>query len=62
MNCAIDIPRGSMLISHQIAVKEAIPFQEFQQNPFVLLCTTSLGGHLSWFEIGGGRWFSKPVS
>ena len=46
----------------QIAVKEAIPFQEVRQNPFVVLCTTSLGGHLSWFESGGGRWFAKPVS
>lgn len=25
------------------------------------MCTTSLGGHLSWFESGGGRWFAKPV-
>ena len=46
----------------QIAVKEAIPFGEFRQNPFAVLCTTSLGGHLSWFESGGGRWFAKPVS
>lgn len=46
----------------QIAVKEAIPFEEFKSNPFAVLCTTSLGGHLSWFETGGGRWFSKPVS
>lgn len=46
----------------QIAVKEAIPFLEFEQNPLTVLCTTSLGGHLSWFEMGGGRWFAKPVS
>ncbi|KZF21310.1 hydrolase, alpha/beta fold family [Xylona heveae TC161] len=45
-----------------IAVKEAIPFQEIQQNPFIVLCTTSLGGHLSWMELGGGRWFAKPVT
>ncbi|KAF6241515.1 hypothetical protein HO173_000225 [Letharia columbiana] len=45
-----------------IAVKEAIPFREFQQSPFGVLCTTSLGGHLSWFENGGGRWFAKPAS
>ena len=49
------------LIILQIAVKEAIPFQEFAQNPFTVLCTTSLGGHLSWFEYSGGRWFAKPV-
>ena len=45
----------------QIAVKEAIPFEEFKQNPYAVLCTTSMGGHLSWFETGGGRWFAKPV-
>ena len=46
----------------QIAVKEALPLQEFKYNPFAVLCTTSLGGHLSWFETGGERWFAKPVS
>ena len=45
----------------QIAVKEAIPFTEFGQNPFAVLLTTTMGGHLSWFESGGGRWFAKPV-
>lgn len=49
------------LIILQIAVKDAIPFQEFAQNPFTVLCTTSFGGHLSWFETSGGRWFAKPV-
>jgi len=42
-------------------VNEAIPYEEFKQNPFTILCTTSLGGHLSWFEWGGGRWFVKPI-
>lgn len=45
-----------------IAVEEAIPYQEFKRNPCAVLCTTSLGGHLSWFELGGGRWHAKPVS
>ena len=45
-----------------IAVGEALPFEEFKQNPMTVLLTTSLGGHLSWFETGGGRWFAKPVS
>jgi hypothetical protein len=26
------------------------------------MMTTSWGGHLGWFEFGGGRWFVKPVS
>lgn len=47
--------------THQIAVNEAIPYQEFGQNPYTVLCTTSLGGHLSWFESNGERWFAKPV-
>lgn len=48
--------------SYKIAVNAAIPYQEFKQNPYAVLCTTSLGGHLSWFENNGGRWFAKPVS
>ena len=46
----------------KVAVQEAIPYQEIQQNPFTVLCTTRLGGHLGWFENGAGRWFAKPVS
>ncbi|CAK7223907.1 hypothetical protein SCUCBS95973_005338 [Sporothrix curviconia] len=45
-----------------IAVEEAVPYGEFKQNPYTVLCMTSLGGHLSWFEPGGGRWHAKPVS
>lgn len=45
----------------QIALKEALPLQEVSQTPFVVLCMTSLGGHLSWFESDGERWFTKPV-
>lgn len=45
-----------------IACDEAVPYEEIKQNPFVVLCATSGGGHLSWFELGGGRWHAKPVS
>jgi predicted alpha/beta-fold hydrolase len=45
----------------QIVANDAIPYGEFKQNPYAILCTTSLGGHLSWFELGGHRWHSKPV-
>lgn len=45
----------------QIALKEALPYGEFRLNPNTVLLTTSLGGHLCWFENGGGRWFTKPV-
>ncbi|KAK4103815.1 AB-hydrolase YheT [Parathielavia hyrcaniae] len=44
-----------------IAVFDAIPFEEFKQNPYTVLLTTSLGGHLSWFETSGGRWHPKPI-
>ncbi len=45
-----------------IAVDEALPRIEIEQTPYGVLCTTSQGGHLSWFEIGGGRWFARVVS
>ena len=44
-----------------IAVAEAVPYEEIKQNPYVVLCMTSGGGHLFWFELGGGRWHAKPV-
>ena len=45
-----------------IAADEAVPYEEIKQNPYVVMCATNGGGHLSWFEFGGGRWHSKPVS
>lgn len=45
-----------------VAPLEALPFEEIKLNPYAVLCTTSMGGHLSWFESGGGRWFVKPAS
>ncbi|MCJ1483883.1 hypothetical protein MMC06_004051 [Schaereria dolodes] len=45
-----------------IAAMECLPLEEFKQNHYAVLCTTSLGGHLSWFESGGGRWFVKPAT
>ena len=45
-----------------IANDEGVPYDEIKQNPWVVLCVTGGGGHLSWFEWGGGRWHSKPVS
>lgn len=42
-----------------VAADEALPRHEVEQTPYGVLCTTSLGGHLSWFELGGGRWFAK---
>ncbi|KAG5933145.1 hypothetical protein E4U53_001078 [Claviceps sorghi] len=44
-----------------IAVHQGLPYQEFKVNPNTVLITTSLGGHLCWFETGGTRWHTKPV-
>ncbi|PGH03904.1 hypothetical protein AJ80_08606 [Polytolypa hystricis UAMH7299] len=44
-----------------ISVKEALPYNEIKKTPYGVMCTTSWGGHLSWFEYGGSRWFTKPV-
>lgn len=41
---------------------EVLPYQEIEVTPYVVLVTTKGGGHLGWFERGGGRWFVKPVS
>ncbi|KAK4990621.1 hypothetical protein LTR28_001445 [Elasticomyces elasticus] len=56
-----DATSADSLFAVRIAVKEAIPYEEFAQSPYTVLCTTSTGGHLSWFEWGGGRWFAKPA-
>ncbi|KAL3457816.1 Alpha/Beta hydrolase protein [Aspergillus heterothallicus] len=45
-----------------IANVKALPFQEISQTPYGVMMTTSWGGHLGWFEFGGGRWFVKPVT
>ncbi|KLJ12686.1 hypothetical protein EMPG_09483 [Blastomyces silverae] len=45
-----------------IAVKEALPYNEIKRTPYGVMCTTSWGGHLSWFEYGGTRWFTKPIT
>jgi uncharacterized protein len=44
-----------------VVIHEALPYEEVQVTPYVVLCVTSLGGHLGWFELGGGRWFVKAV-
>lgn len=44
-----------------IASIDALPFQEMSQTPYGVMMTTGWGGHIGWFELGGGRWFVKPV-
>lgn len=45
-----------------ISSKYAIPYEEFKQNPYTVLCTTDWGGHLGSFQLGGGRWFARAAS
>ncbi|PKY06849.1 AB-hydrolase YheT [Aspergillus campestris IBT 28561] len=45
-----------------IASSKAFPYHEVTQTPYGVMMTTSWGGHLGWFELGGGRWFVKPVN
>ncbi|KIX10601.1 uncharacterized protein Z518_01685 [Rhinocladiella mackenziei CBS 650.93] len=45
-----------------VTASEALPREEVQQTPFGVLCTTTTGGHLSWFELGGTRWFAKVTT
>lgn len=46
----------------KISSVEAIPYDEFKTNPYTVLCTTNWGGHLSWFQLGGKRWFATAVA
>ncbi|TGJ86513.1 hypothetical protein E0Z10_g2223 [Xylaria hypoxylon] len=48
-------------VDDPIAVNMGLPYNEATKNPYAVLCTTSLGGHLGWFETSGGRWHGKPV-
>lgn len=41
---------------------EAVPLDDLKKNPCTTLCTTSQGGHLGWFEAGGGRWYARAVT
>ncbi|ETI23039.1 hypothetical protein G647_04835 [Cladophialophora carrionii CBS 160.54] len=42
-----------------VTASEALPREEVKQTPYGVLCTTPGGGHLSWFELGGRRWFER---
>jgi hypothetical protein len=53
---------GIHALDDPVVCEEALPKMEVQATPYGVLCTTDLGGHLGWFELGGGRWFAKAVS
>ncbi|SZF04167.1 unnamed protein product [Blumeria hordei] len=59
---AVKIPLFAInAVDDPIVTNEAIPYEEIKKNPYTVLCTTSLGGHLSWFEIGGFQWHARPT-
>ncbi|OAL01911.1 AB-hydrolase YheT [Phaeosphaeriaceae sp. SRC1lsM3a] len=61
--CAVRIPfLGINAEDDPISSKAAIPFEEFKQNPYTVLCTTDWGGHLGSFQLGGGRWFATAAA
>ncbi len=39
-----------------------IPYREVKKNPYLILATTDLGGHLGWFTATHNRWYAKPVA
>lgn len=39
-----------------------LPFNEVKLNPFTSLVTTTIGGHLGWFDYQGKRWYADPIS
>ena len=45
-----------------VALKEGVPYDEVKSNPYAFMVQTSHGGHLSWFEMNGERWFARTVS
>ncbi|KAG8623781.1 hypothetical protein KVT40_008757 [Elsinoe batatas] len=45
-----------------IAPKQSVPYEEVHHTPWLVICSTSLGGHLAWYESGGGRWHAKPAA
>ena len=45
-----------------LAPPESLPYGEVKSNPYAVLCTTTMGGHLGWFESDGSRWFAKPAT
>ncbi|KAI4141690.1 MAG: hypothetical protein LQ340_007568 [Diploschistes diacapsis] len=61
--CAVRVPLLAINAEDDpIVHRDAIPWVEFTSNPYAVLLTTTMGGHLSWFEWGGDRWFAKPAS
>ncbi|CAO3576422.1 unnamed protein product [Absidia cylindrospora] len=47
-----------------VACADGIPWDEIKVNPYVLLATTTHGGHLAWFEsfVAPSRWIDQRLA
>lgn len=45
-----------------IVHKDCIPYIEAEKNPYIVLSTTSLGGHLGWFKANGDVWYPPAIT
>lgn len=41
---------------------DCIPYKEAAKNPYLVLSTTSLGGHIGWFQPGNKLWYPPVIS
>lgn len=40
----------------------SLPHSEVKLNPYTFMVTTSIGGHLGWFNLQHRRWYPDPIS
>lgn len=45
-----------------IVGRNGIPYREAIRNPYIYLVTTTVGGHLGWFQYDGTRWNNRTVA
>lgn len=39
----------------------SLPYVDLKCNPFLIMVTTTMGGHLGWFKSNGTRWYVNPL-
>lgn len=45
-----------------IVGSKSLPKSEVKLNPYTLLVTTTIGGHLGWFDWRNNRWYAEPLA
>lgn len=48
-------------VDDPIVGSKSLPFSEVRLNPYAHMVTTSVGGHLGWFDYSHNRWYPEPV-